>query len=174
MNLIKVLTVISLLVLGVTAQIKINGKTKPVVRTNATTAGKPAFTRERFDPKRDPAVDLASATLLAKSSGKNIIIDVGGEWCGWCVYMDRFFFDNPSVAKLRDDNYVWLKVNMGPENENKAFLSAYPEISGYPHLFVLDSDGILLQSQSTDVLEAGKGYDLKKFTEFLQKWVPKP
>ena len=51
--------------------------------------------------------------------------------------------------------------------ENKLFLSAYPEIKGYPHLFVLDSTGKLLYSQDTSALEKGEGYDLRKFTAFL-------
>lgn len=130
------------------------------------------FSREKFDPLRDPKADLALAVTTATKTGKRIILDVGGEWCGWCVYMDKFFFQNPELDKLRTDNYVWLKVNMGPENENTAFLSAYPEREGYPHLYVLDTDGKLLQSQDTSPLEAGKGYDLAKFTAFLRKWAP--
>ena len=91
----------------------------------------------------------------------------------WCVYMDRFFVENHALEKLREDNFVWLKINMGPENENKAFLSAYPEANGYPHLYVLDAAGKLLQSQDTSALEQGKGYNLIKFTEFLRTWSPK-
>ena len=137
--------------------------------------GKPAPTplvREKFDPLRDPKADLAAAIITASKIGKRIILDVGGEWCGWCVYMDKFFFQNPEIDKLRNDNYVWVKVNMGPENENPAFLSVYPTREGYPHLYVLDSDGKLLHSQGTSPLEAGKGYDLVKFNAFLKKWRP--
>ena len=131
------------------------------------------FTREKFDPLRDPKADLAAAVITATKENKRIILDVGGEWCGWCVYMDKFFYQNPALDKLRSDNYVWVKVNMSPENENTAFLSAYPERQGYPHLYVLETDGKLLHSQDTSPLEAGKGYDLVKFTAFLKAWLPK-
>lgn len=137
-------------------------------------AAKPeAFTREKFDPTRDPKIDLEKTVGIAAKSGKRIILDVGGEWCGWCVYMDRFFYQNPALAKLRNDNYVWVKVNFGPENENPIFLAAYPTATGYPHLYVLDETGKLLHSQDTSLLEEGKGYNLTKFTEFIKKWVPK-
>jgi thiol:disulfide interchange protein len=128
--------------------------------------------RERFDPTRDAKADLATAVQTAAKSGKNIILDVGGEWCSWCVFMDNFFIKNPDLAKLRDTNYVWVKINFSKENENKEFLSAYPEPAGYPHLFVLDPAGKLLQSQDTSELEEGKGYNLDKFMEFLKKWAP--
>lgn len=127
---------------------------------------------EKFDPTRDPVVDLKEAVTKAQASEKRIILDVGGEWCSWCHFLDNFFAKNADLMKLREDNFVWLKINMSPENENKAFLAAYPEIIGYPHLFVLESDGTLLQSQHTNVLELEKSYDLSKMTEFLKKWAP--
>ena len=66
-----------------------------------------------------------------------------------------------------------MKVNYSEENENKAVPSAYPEIKGYPHLFVLDADGKLLHSQFTGELEKGKGYDRAKFFAFLKDWAPR-
>lgn len=131
------------------------------------------FSREKFDPLRDPKADLSSAMIAAANENKRIILDVGGEWCGWCIYMDKFFYLNPNVDKLRNDNYVWVKVNMSPENENSAFLASYPAPKGYPHLYVLDETGKLLHSQDTAPLEAGKGYDIAQFTAFLKEWTPK-
>jgi len=130
------------------------------------------FTREKFDPKRDPKVDLAAAIETASKMGRRIILDVGGEWCGWCVLMDKFLFRNKALDKLRKDNFVWIKINMSPENENVAFLSQYPEIKGFPHLFVLDEAGKLLHSQDTVALEKKETYDLAKFSEFLKLWSP--
>ena len=143
-----------------------------VVKSTATPAATP-FVREQFDPKRDPIADLDAAVITATKENKRIILDVGGEWCGWCVYMDQFFFQNPALDKIRNENYVWVKVNMSPENENTTFLAPYPVPSGYPHLYVLDETGKLLHSQDTSPLEAGKGYNLAKFTTFLKAWVPK-
>src|SRR5438876_4819788 len=120
----------------------------------------PAFAREKFDPARDPKADLESAVVKAKAGGKRIILDLGGEWCSWCRFMDRFFFENPDLARLRDDNFVWVKVNFSDENENPAFLAAYPPAAGYPHLYVLDETGKLLLTQDTSALEQGKGYNL--------------
>lgn len=131
--------------------------------------------REKFDPLRDPAADLKIAVESAQKTRKRIILDVGGEWCVWCRIMDFYLISKPSIAKIRDDNYIWLKINMSLENENKSFLSAYPEIKGYPHLFVLESDGTFLHSQETSPLETESSYDDAKFTEFLTTWIaPKP
>jgi thiol:disulfide interchange protein len=141
-------------------------KAKPVEDKKAL------VTEDKFDPKRDPVADLKTAVTRAQAESKRIILDVGGEWCGWCHYLDRFFAANADLLKLREDNFVWLKVNMSDENENRTFLSAYPPIVGYPHLFVLEKDGTLLHSQHTNVLELGKSYDYGKMKEFLVKWSP--
>ena len=87
---------------------------------------------------------------------------------------------------------------MSEENENKEFLSKYPEIKAYPHLFILEKDGSLLHSQNTEELEKNflpivvpsnvknkeeyrkaesqkrmlSSYQLDKFTGFLKKWSP--
>lgn len=128
----------------------------------------------KFDPSRDPAKDVAAAVAKAKADGKRVIVDVGGEWCSWCHILDRFIDANAEVAALRNRNYVWVKVNWSKENKNEAFLSRYPAIKGYPHLFVLDADGKLVHSQDTGELESGKSYDLAKMTAFLKKWAPVP
>ncbi len=128
----------------------------------------------KFDPSRDPAKDVATAVAKARAEGKRVIVDVGGEWCSWCHILDRFLDANAEVDALRNRHYVWVKVNWSKDNKNEAFLSRYPAIKGYPHLFVLDADGKLLHSQDTDQLEAGKSYDLAKMTAFLRRWAPAP
>ena len=128
----------------------------------------------RFDPARDAESDIRTAVAEAKRTNRRVILDVGGEWCGWCHTLDRYFADHPELRVYRDAHYVWLKINMSPENENQAVLSRYPHINGYPHLFVLDQDGKLLQSQDTSPLESGPSYDLARMTAFLNKWAADP
>ena len=113
----------------------------------------------KFDPQRDAAKDVATATALAKTQGKRVLVDVGGEWCKWCHILDRFLAAQPEIKSVLDSRFVWVKVNWSPENKNEAVLSRWPKIKGYPHLFVLDGDGKLLHSQDTGSLEAGDSYD---------------
>jgi thiol:disulfide interchange protein len=145
----------------------------PQMQTNSAAVPLPSpQVRETFDPARNPAEDLQTAIATAQKSNKRIILDVGGEWCGWCRNMDNLFLRNAELAQLLDANFIWLKVNVSPENKNETFLADYPKISGYPHLFVLDGDGKLLQSKNTSELENGKTYDAAKFTEFLKANAP--
>jgi thiol:disulfide interchange protein len=125
-----------------------------------------------YDPKRDADQDIKDAVVLAQKTGKRILLEVGGEWCGWCHIMHRYFDSHPALAAARDRHYITLKINFSPENENRAVLSRYPRIPGYPHLFVLESDGTLLHSQGTAELEEGQSYNFQRFMAFIEKWAP--
>jgi thiol:disulfide interchange protein len=167
---------------------KANAKASPAKTVNAKTKTV-ALEREKFDPARNPVEDLKAAIARAQKESKRIVLDIGGEWCGWCVKMDYYFLENKALAKFRDQNFIWIKVNLSPENENREFLAKYPPAAGYPHLYVLESDGSLLHSQNTADLEEvnlpvmnvqskdeldkkakERSYDIVKFVEFLKRW----
>ena len=128
--------------------------------------------REKFDPTRDPAKDLAAAVERASKSGQRILLDVGGEWCSWCHKLDAFFQENKDVAAFLHQHFLVVKVNFSKENSNEKFLSQFTVIKGYPHLFVLGPDGKLLHSQNTGELESGDHHDHDKVLAFLRKWAP--
>jgi thiol:disulfide interchange protein len=126
-----------------------------------------------YDPKRNPDDDVKEALAKARAGGKRILLQVGGDWCGWCHLMSKYFKENEQVAKALAQDYLVVKINYSGENQNKDFLAKYPPIKGYPHIFVLDADGTLLHSQNTADLEEGKGYNEAAVLDFLQKWAPK-
>ena len=125
-----------------------------------------------FDSTRDPVKDVGDAVVEAKRTGRRILLDVGGNWCKWCHYLDSFWEKNKDVADFLHEKFIYVKVNYSKGNENKDFLSKYPKIPGYPHFFVLNTDGTLLWSQDTSELESGQGHDHDKVLAFLKKWAP--
>jgi len=89
-----------------------------------------------YDPRRDPEKDLDAARGEAKKAGKNIFVEVGGEWCTWCHILDRFFHEHPNLEALRNKNYVPMKVSIEPgESQPRVFLSLplHSWVSAYLH-----------------------------------------
>jgi len=125
-----------------------------------------------YDPKRDAAQDIVNALQEAQRTNKHVLLEVGGEWCSWCHKLDGFFKAHTDLLRLREKNFVTLKINYSEENQNKEVLSRYPPVKGYPHIFFLDSRGKLLLSQDTSLLEKGPSYDLEKLTMALTTWGP--
>jgi thiol:disulfide interchange protein len=130
------------------------------------------YTVSHYDSARNPATDLTSTITRAQAEKKNILLQVGGDWCGWCKLMSNFIETNEKVRDTILENYLVMKVTENADNKNSAFLSQYPTIPGYPHLFVLDTNGKLLHSQGTAELEQGHSYNEATYLEFLNKWKP--
>jgi thiol:disulfide interchange protein len=136
----------------------------------------PVYSVNVYDPSRNPAEDLAATVQLVSEqpTPRRILLQVGGDWCGWCKRLDRFVVEDQDVAEMLHENYIIMKVNYSDENPNKEFLAQYPEVPGYPHLYVLEGDGTLLQSQGTAELESGESYSRDAVLEFLNLWKPMP
>ena len=154
--------IILICALGIPAQS--NSTAKPAAPFVAVT---------EYNPKRDASADLAAAIKEAARTHKNVLVEVGGNWCSWCHTLDKFFAAHAELTQLRDKNFVLVKINFSDENNNVAVLSRYPQIEGYPHIFFLDSKGKLLRSQDTGTLEDGRSYSLERLTTVLTKWGPK-
>ncbi|MEM9351537.1 MAG: thioredoxin family protein [Planctomycetota bacterium] len=133
----------------------------------------PVYTVEKYDPARDPAVDLASALELAQAENKHVILQIGGEWCRYCHLLEKYFHDTPTVAGVLEEGYLVMKVNWSKENKNEEFFAKLPDFEAFPHLFFLDASGSVLHSQGTGELEQGKSYNEQKLLAILTEWAPK-
>jgi thiol:disulfide interchange protein len=129
--------------------------------------------RGGYDATRDPAADIKNALAQSRAAHKRVLIEAGGNWCSWCKIMDRYFEDHAELAALRDKNYVTVRVNIESGGPVPGALKAYPAPNGYPHIYILDENGSLIQSQNTAELESGQSYDLEKFTFFLNAFAPR-
>lgn len=127
----------------------------------------------KFDPARDPFSDVKTAVDEATKDHKRILLDIGGEWCIWCHRLDKFIEDNSEIKTYLKEKFVVLKINVSEENKNEKFLAQFPKVPGYPHFFVLDSDGKFLHSQGTGELEKDKSYSAELILGFLKDWTPK-
>jgi len=123
-----------------------------------------------YDAKRDPFADGRAAILLAKKTQRRILIEVGGNWCKWCHVLDKFIKSDAEIETALHQTFVVLKVNVSDENSNKKFLSAFPKMLGYPHMYVVDKDGTVLHSQDTGEFLVKLKYSKQKFMKFLMKW----
>lgn len=130
-----------------------------------------------FDPSRNPNTDLREAVRNAKREHKNILMDVGGNWCGWCILVDRTLREDPELHALLEKNYVVLRVNFSKENENPKFLGRYPKPTGYPAWYVLAPSGKLIKVEDTSELEQthnlADGYSKDALRRFLTQNAPK-
>jgi thioredoxin-related protein len=126
-----------------------------------------------YNEQSNPFDDAKAAIALAKKTKRNVIIEIGGNWCSWCTKMDEFLLTNPDVAQELHNNFVLLKVNVSDTNENTEFMKSLPPVLGYPHMYVSTATGKMLLSKDTAELLEGNRYSVKNWLTFLRKWQPK-
>lgn len=136
----------------------------------ATTPTELPFYSKYYDDKRDPFKDAANAITLAQKTDRNVLIEIGGNWCTWCKKMDAFLDVNPHVYEALHQKYVVLKINVSDSNENEAFMKALPPVLGYPHMYVSTASGKMILSKDTAELLEGSNYSEQRWLAFLNKW----
>lgn len=129
------------------------------------------YTIATYDKESDPNKDLALTLEQAKKEKKRVILQIGGDWCGWCARISDYMSTNQVVLEHLENNFLVMKVTYPGQNAEQ-FLAEYPKCNAYPHFFVLDENGKFLHSQGTGELEEGDGYNNEKFMAFLNKWTP--
>ena len=125
-----------------------------------------------YNPAADARAELAAAISTAKGQNKHVLIQVGGNWCPWCIRLHGFFHSDAKADSILNADYVYVLVNYSKENKNPEVLASlgYPQRFGFPVLLVLDGNGQRLHTQDTGYLELDKGYDPDKVTRFLLGW----
>jgi len=123
-----------------------------------------------YDDQRDPFKDATAALTLAKETNRQVLIEIGGNWCSWCHKMDSFLAKNPEVYKALHSQYVLLKISVSDNNENNDFMKSLPPVLGYPHMYVSTAQGKMILSKDTAELLIGDDYSKSQWLNFLTEW----
>lgn len=123
-----------------------------------------------FNPTRDAFEDLQIARERAIRERKNILVEVGADWCVWCHRLESFIRSHPELQLLRARFFSHVRVCMGSYEAPAEICSHLPPFEGIPHYFVFSTEGKLLHSQDTSSLEEGESYNYRKVWEFLSMW----
>ncbi len=136
-----------------------------------------------YDEDVNPIEQIDQAVMKAKSEGKFVICQVGGNWCPWCLRFADFIKKDNVISNVIDENFVFIHVNYNPkksEGEEKTQLAKKmlkrlnnPARFGFPVFVVLDEEGKVLHIQDSSFLEEGQGYNQEKVLRFFRNWTPK-
>ena len=135
-----------------------------------------------YDETINPMEQIDKAVAQAKAEGKFVVCQVGGNWCPWCLKFAAFIKEDAEIAKLIEDNFVYIHVNYNPRRKASEAEKAVtgkmlqrlgnPGRFGYPVFVVLDAKGRVLHIQDSSFLEEGNGYNKEKVLRFFQCWTP--
>lgn len=135
------------------------------------------FSQDAANPytvNADAKSDIQKAILAASAQHKHVLIQIGGNWCPWCLRFHAIAVGPTKVDSLIKADYIYLLVNYSKENKNMEVMKDldYPNRFGFPVFVVLDGKGKRLHTQDSGLLEHAtvKGYDTTKVVTFLKQW----
>ena len=149
----------------------------------ALTANAQKALKKVYNENINPIEQIDQAVSKAKSEGKFVICQVGGNWCPWCLKFADFIEKDTTISKIIADNFEYIHVNYNPRKsqgeeklaQGRALMKRLNNAGrfGYPVFVVLDEEGRILHIQDSGLLEEGEGYNQKKVLSFFKNWTPK-
>ena len=127
---------------------------------------------ELYDPELDAFKQVEDALIRAREENKHVLIQIGGNWCPWCIKLHHFLDTVPQLDSLVHADYVLIRVNYSRENKNPEMMEklGFPQRFGFPVLVVLDQEGNRIHTQNTGILEKDDFYSEEKIADFLKGW----
>ena len=136
-----------------------------------------------YDENVNPLEQIDQAVAKAKSEGKFVICQVGGNWCPWCLKFADFITNDSTISQTIADNFEYIHVNYNPRMSQgeeklalgKALMARLNNAGrfGFPVLVVLNEEGDVVHIQDSGLLEEGQGYNQKRVLGFFKNWTPK-
>jgi thiol-disulfide isomerase/thioredoxin len=137
----------------------------------ATIAELPAELPYPYDEKADADAAVAAAFAAAKTSGKRVLIDFGGNWCADCRILAGVM-ELPEVKSFVEANYEVVTVDVARFNKNMHIPARYgfSELDGVPTVLIVDADGTLINATNSSELANAREMSPQAIADWLARW----
>jgi len=104
-----------------------------------------------YNESADAMAEVNAALARAEENGKRVLIDLGGNWCGWCRLLAGVM-ELPEMRPLMAEHFELVTVDIssaaGKIDRNLEVPGRFgvEEIGGVPWMIVLAPDGTVLHS----------------------------
>ncbi len=131
-------------------------------------------TAHLYNPNDDAEKEIAAAVKKAKAEHKFVLLQGGGNWCGWCKRFSLTVANDAKLDSIVNADFIVYHLNYSQENKNEKVYAKYgfPQRFGFPVFIILDEKGNRIHTQDSEYLEEGKGYDKDKIAAFFEAWSP--
>jgi thioredoxin-related protein len=136
-----------------------------------------------YDETINPIEQIDQAVAKARSEGKFVVCQVGGNWCPWCLRFADFITNDTTISKVISENFEYVHVNYNPrrsggelqQQQAAALMKRLDNCGrfGFPVFVVLDEEGRVIHIQDSSFLEEGQSYHQEKVLRFFKNWTPK-
>jgi thiol:disulfide interchange protein len=134
----------------------------------------PVVERTPYDEaaNADSAVDAAFAR--ARKSGKRVLIDLGGNWCGDCIVLANLM-QLPEMKSFMAAHFEVVSVDVGRFNKNLQIPARFGMVDrlksgGVPALIIAEPNGSFVNKQDISALEDARHMTPQAIANWLAQW----
>ena len=133
----------------------------------------PIVVAKPYDTSADADAAVNAALAKARTSGKRVLIDLGGNWCPDCIILANIM-RLPEVAPFISAHYEVVMVDVGRFNRNLQVPARFGfthRLEGVPFMLVVDpTSGKLLNTGNTATLDEAHGMEPQAIVDRLASW----
>lgn len=127
-----------------------------------------------YDEGADAAAAIAAARARARKSGRKLLIDLGGNWCGDCRVLAGIM-RLPEVSAFVAKNYEVVAVNVGRFDRNGQVALHYGikgRLEGVPAVLIVDPrTDRLINAGHVTALSDARHMTPQALADWLAQWV---
>jgi len=138
----------------------------------ASIADLPVVTLHPYDESAHADADVAAAFARARKSGKRVLIDLGGNWCGDCVVLANIM-QLPDLKPFLAAHFEIVSVDTGRKSKNMDIPARFGVDleGGVPALLVVEPDGrTLVDAGHISALEDARHMTPQGLADWLAQW----
>lgn len=124
-----------------------------------------------YDVNADAQAEVDAALARAKATGKRVIIDLGGNWCGDCRVFAGIL-EVPAVKKFVDAHYEVVAVNVGRYDTNLDIPARFglEKPHAAPTTMIISPQGKLLNADDLVALKDARSMTPQAVLDWLAHW----
>jgi len=126
-----------------------------------------------YDEKADAIAGVSAARARARSSGKLLLVDFGGNWCLDCRVLGSVM-QQPEMRPFMQRHYEVVAVDSGRFDRNMNIPAHYgfKKVDGVPAVFIVDPKrDRLVNGQSVIALADARSMTPQGIADWLARWV---
>ena len=134
----------------------------------------PVPDRHPYDTTADAHAQVDAAFAAARSSGRDVLIDFGANWCPDCRMLNGVL-QMPAVKAWRDSRFETVMVNVDRFNVNMDVAARFGvKVKQIPTVLVLTPQGKLLDPDGTLALGNARAMSPQASVDQIAAWDARP
>jgi len=133
----------------------------------------PVITMKPYDESANANAAVAAAFARARHSGKRVLIDLGGNWCGDCVVLANVMA-LPELKPFLAAHFEMVSVDVGRFNKNLQIPARFgirTRLKGVPAILIVEPNGTtLVDAGHVSALEDARHMTPQGLADWLAQW----